>query len=134
MADNNYFDNLMSTLSQRQIPANKIELEITEQVLMDKRTESVFDTFMNLREKGVYISLDDFGTGYASLMHLSKCPIHAIKLDKSFISGINKNKETSHIDSILAALEMLRFTYNRRDERRAAGERPSSGLRRRVRM
>lgn len=104
MADNNYFDNLMSTLSQRQIPANKIELEITEQVLLDKRTESVFDTFMNLREKGVYISLDDFGTGYASLMHLSKCPIHAIKLDKSFISGINKNKEDTAIVSSITRM------------------------------
>lgn len=99
MADNNYFTDLIKTLADRDIPKEKIELEITEQVFLDNRAESTFDTFKKLREQDVFISLDDWGTGYASLIHLSKCPIHAIKIDKSFISGINRNKEDTAIVS-----------------------------------
>jgi len=54
--------------------------------------------------EGVHISLDDFGTGYASLIHLSKCPINAIKLDRSFIAGINTNKRETAIVSAITRM------------------------------
>ncbi|MET0378575.1 MAG: EAL domain-containing protein, partial [Spongiibacteraceae bacterium] len=64
------------------------ELELTESVLMEQHDEIVA-TIQRLRQRGVKFSMDDFGTGYSSLTYLKRLPFDHLKLDKSFIAGIN---------------------------------------------
>jgi diguanylate cyclase (GGDEF)-like protein/PAS domain S-box-containing protein len=70
-------------------PAEALELEITESVLVKSLDENVRSLY-ELRERGVKVALDDFGTGYSSLSYLRKIPINTLKIDKSFIDGICK--------------------------------------------
>ena len=68
------------------LPANRLELEITEGVLLND-DESVHDIIKSLKNIGVRIALDDFGTGYSSLGYLQKVPFDKIKIDQSFVRG-----------------------------------------------
>jgi EAL domain-containing protein (putative c-di-GMP-specific phosphodiesterase class I) len=69
------------------LPANRLEIEITESVLVQD-TEATRACLVQLRELGVRISLDDFGTGYSSLSYLHSFPLHKVKIDRSFLQGI----------------------------------------------
>ncbi|MGG1519340.1 EAL domain-containing protein [Paenibacillus oryzisoli] len=71
-------------LSEAQIRAEDIELEITESTTMSQGKAA--ETLMMLLDLGVKISVDDFGTGYSSLSYLRRYPLHTIKIDKSFIN------------------------------------------------
>ncbi len=70
-----------------ELPASALTLEITETVLLDADIEAMVDV-RKLYEHGVRLALDDFGTGYASLSQLTKLPISAIKIDRSFTSNM----------------------------------------------
>jgi len=67
---------------------NRLEVEITESVLLQD-TKSTILLLQKLRDTGIRISLDDFGTGYSSLSYLHKFPLHKVKIDRSFLSGIS---------------------------------------------
>jgi diguanylate cyclase (GGDEF)-like protein len=69
------------------LPASRLELEITERVLLD-HAHSALKTLTDLRALGVRLSLDDFGTGFSSLAYLRKYPLDGIKIDRSFISHL----------------------------------------------
>lgn len=71
-------------LAERNLPANRLQLEITEEFLMDDRVRAR-DILSRLRSSGVQISIDDFGTGYSSLSYLRELPIDELKLDRSFV-------------------------------------------------
>lgn len=71
------------------VGAGHLELEITENVLMED-TEGSIKTLCALRELGAHVAIDDFGTGYSSLSYLSRMPITALKIDQSFISNMTK--------------------------------------------
>ncbi len=82
----------MRRLRQAAISPARLELEITESVLMENLDEAL-PILHALKERGIRISMDDFGTGYSSLSYLSSFPFDKIKIDKSFVSGIADNKE-----------------------------------------
>jgi diguanylate cyclase (GGDEF)-like protein len=75
------------------LPPHRLELEITESVLLE-RTETSFATLRELRELGVAISMDDFGTGYSSLSYLQSFRFDKVKIDRSFIGDL-KNRPDS---------------------------------------
>jgi EAL domain-containing protein (putative c-di-GMP-specific phosphodiesterase class I) len=75
----------MSALAYSGLAPNRLELEITESVLLGE-TEANLATLHQLREIGVRISMDDFGTGYSSLSYLRSFPFDKIKIDRSFVS------------------------------------------------
>jgi diguanylate cyclase (GGDEF)-like protein len=75
------------TLEEAGLPARRLELEITEMVLL-RDTAAVMTMLHNLHDLGVRVSMDDFGTGYSSLNYLLRFPFDKIKIDRSFISEL----------------------------------------------
>lgn len=86
---------VISALAFSGVPAGRLELEITETVLMDE-SDTVLKTLRQLRELGIRIALDDFGIGYSSLGYLRRFPVDKIKIDRSFIRDID-NRDTAAI-------------------------------------
>lgn len=75
-------------LLQTGFPAQRLELEITENVMLND-IEGALGTMLALKELGVRLNMDDFGTGYSSLGYLRTYPFDSIKIDKRFIAGLN---------------------------------------------
>ena len=73
------------------LPANRLEIEITESSLL-RNTQLTHDVLAQLRSLGVRISLDDFGTGYSSLSYLHNFPLQKVKIDRSFLEGIDTDR------------------------------------------
>jgi len=73
------------------LPANRLEVEITESSLL-RNTLETHDILSQLHELGVRISLDDFGTGYSSLSYLHNFPLQKVKIDRSFLDGIDTDR------------------------------------------
>jgi diguanylate cyclase (GGDEF)-like protein len=73
------------------LPANRLEIEITESSLL-RNTQFIHDTLSQLHAAGVRISLDDFGTGYSSLSYLHNFPLQKVKIDRSFLEGIDTDR------------------------------------------
>lgn len=83
-------------LADSGLPATRLELEITESVLLGNSEENV-RTLRALKDLGVSISLDDFGTGYSSLGYLRSFPFDRIKIDKSFVHDMCESREAMSI-------------------------------------
>lgn len=81
---------VLAALEHSGLPANRLELEITETVML-QATGPTLATLHSLRELGVHISLDDFGTGCSSLSHLHEFPFDKLKIDRTFIEHIHDN-------------------------------------------
>ncbi|KRR29582.1 diguanylate cyclase [Bradyrhizobium retamae] len=87
---------VVETLEQSGLPAKRLELEITETLLLEKSSE-VLATLHALRALGVRISMDDFGTGYSSLSYLRSFPFDKIKIDQSFVRDLVANPDAQAI-------------------------------------
>lgn len=73
------------------LPANRLEIEITESSLL-RNTQWTHDALAQLHAAGCRISLDDFGTGYSSLSYLHNFPLQKVKIDRSFLEGIDSHR------------------------------------------
>jgi diguanylate cyclase (GGDEF)-like protein/PAS domain S-box-containing protein len=82
-----------AALQQSGLPAHRLELEITESVLL-QNSDSTRAMLLELRELGVKISLDDFGTGYSSLSYLRSFPFDKIKIDRSFVNELTSSNDS----------------------------------------
>jgi EAL domain-containing protein (putative c-di-GMP-specific phosphodiesterase class I) len=94
-------------LDEAGIPATSLELEITESILI-QRSEFNLATLSRLSKMGMQLSVDDFGTGYSSLAYLQRFPVHALKIDQSFVRdiGIDPN-DTALVTAIIAMANSL---------------------------
>jgi Amt family ammonium transporter len=86
-----------SILDHTGLEASCLELEITESVVMDQ-SEASIERLRALRGLGVGLVLDDFGTGYSSLSYLRRLPLDAIKVDRSFVSGLGLDGREAAVD------------------------------------
>ena len=99
-----------SALSQSGLPPDRLELEITETVLIED-PDRALTVLQQLKDIGVSIAMDDFGTGYSSLSSLLSFPFDKIKIDRSFIDGIDDNHQAIEIiRAVLGLGRNLRFT------------------------
>ena len=85
-----------TVLAETGLPASRLELEITETVLL-RDSQANMQMLRRLRDLGVRIALDDFGTGFSSLAYLQRFPFSKIKIDRAFISGLPGNEESQAI-------------------------------------
>lgn len=89
--DAGLLDSLQSALDQSQLPAEFLELEVTESVM---QTQGDMAIFKNIKQLGVKIAIDDFGTGYSSLASLNKIPFDCLKIDRCFVQDVLYNTQT----------------------------------------
>ena len=95
-------------LEETGLPSRLLEIEITESALMTD-VENAVDTMKALTSMGIRFSLDDFGTGYSSLSYLRRLPLHCLKIDKSFVQDIGRDKDA---DSIVSAIVSMAHSLN----------------------
>jgi diguanylate cyclase (GGDEF)-like protein/PAS domain S-box-containing protein len=96
---------VMDALKQSGLSPKRLELEITETLLLEKSSQ-VIATLHALRALGARISMDDFGTGYSSLSYLRSFPFDKIKIDQSFVRGLCDNREQQAIVRSIISLGM----------------------------
>jgi EAL domain-containing protein (putative c-di-GMP-specific phosphodiesterase class I) len=98
----NYAKNVMDTLEQYDVSSSKIELEVTESVVMDE-IGTVIETLNELKHFGIEVAIDDFGTGFSSLSYLQKLPLSRLKIDRAFVKDIPDN-DTGAIAGLIVSL------------------------------
>jgi diguanylate cyclase (GGDEF)-like protein len=104
-----FVDSVRDALEKSGLPANYLELEITESLLLEE-LDIVADKMQRIKSLGVRFSLDDFGTGYASLTYIKKLPIDKIKIDQSFVQDLLCNADDANIvESIIAMVDKLKL-------------------------
>jgi len=94
---------IATILKEEELPANLLELELTEGLLLEA-TEDTRLQLDQLKSFGLTLAMDDFGTGYSSLSYLKKFPIDIIKIDRSFIHEIPDNQDDMEITSAVIAM------------------------------
>lgn len=92
-------DTVANVLKKTGMPAEYLELEITEGTAM--KGDDTLEVLKELQELGIKFSIDDFGTGYSSLSYLKKFPINTLKIDKSFILDLKEDSDDASIVSTI---------------------------------
>ncbi len=95
-ADPELVDKIAEILKKKQVSPRSLELEITENTLMETGPE-VIDRLTWLHEMGIKLAIDDFGTGYSSLSYLKKFPVHKLKIDQTFIKDVTTDPDDASI-------------------------------------
>ena len=90
------FDVILCALVESAIPPQRLELEVTESILLQDK-ESYGIMIRQLKNTGISIVLDDFGTGYSSLSYLTRFPFDKIKIDKSFTQGLSSRADCAAV-------------------------------------
>ena len=98
---------IMAALATSGLPAERLELEITEAVLI-RDDEAALAILHQLRDIGVRIALDDFGTGYSSLSYLQRFPFDKIKIDRSFVKDIGEGGGSRSIVQAVVSIAAAR--------------------------
>lgn len=99
-------DIVSDTLKHSGLPADCLELELTESMLLSD-TEHCRETLMHLRRLGVHIAIDDFGTGYSSLAYLRRLEVEKLKIDKVFIDGLQADRDDALVRAIIDMAQAL---------------------------
>ena len=105
---NDFLESVQEVLKTSGVPANQLEIEITESIMIDS-VEKALQCINELKKMGIKIAIDDFGTGYSSLSYLNTFPADKLKIDKSFIDKINLNDSSKQY---VAAIVMIGHVMN----------------------
>jgi diguanylate cyclase (GGDEF)-like protein len=104
-----FVDVVARALAEAGLEAHRLELEVTEGLLMRDADESV-RTLNALKDLGVQIAIDDFGTGYSSLSYLKRFPIDCLKIDRAFVTNINTDPDDAAIaGAVINLAESMRL-------------------------
>lgn len=91
-------------LKRHGVPPELLEIEITENVLLDRDPGRILNSLNALKTIGVKVALDDFGTGFASLTHLKRFPVDRLKIDHSFVRNIETDADDAAISRTIISL------------------------------
>ena len=98
-----------STLASTGLSPSLLELEVTEDILLN--SHNALEAFRKLQALGIRIVFDDFGTGYASLSYLRKFPLDGLKIDRSFVSGLQDSSgDTAIVRCTIALAKLLKMS------------------------
>jgi EAL domain-containing protein (putative c-di-GMP-specific phosphodiesterase class I) len=100
-----FVDRIREVLKQFELPASRLELGLSEGILMDE-DRTTYQSLRDLKALGVYLSVDDFGTGYATLGYLSRYELDELKIDRSFVLDCVNNENRGKL--VLAIISMAR--------------------------
>ena len=107
LGDPNLVEDVAQVLDDTGVDPGRIDLEITESVLMDD-VELAHRALNQLHELGVKLVVDDFGTGYSSLSYLQRFPVDLLKVDRSFVAGLGVSKgDTAIVSAVLSLAHAL---------------------------
>jgi diguanylate cyclase (GGDEF)-like protein/PAS domain S-box-containing protein len=108
LADGTFPETVREVLSDTGVPAANVCLEITERDALERSGRGsdrpVNASLTALRKVGVQLAIDDFGTGYSSLSHLRQFPVDVLKVDRSFVNGLGRNRNDSSIVRAVVSL------------------------------
>ncbi|KAA0955524.1 EAL domain-containing protein [Sporosarcina sp. ANT_H38] len=102
LLDPTFLEKVKNAIENTALGATYIELEITESIAM--YAEAMIEKLDALKKLGISLSMDDFGTGYSSLSYLKKYPLDSLKIDKSFVIGMNRDDENKAIVKTIIAI------------------------------
>jgi len=108
-AQSSLISDVATILDHAGMDPGHLELEITESVVMDQ-SEVGIRTLHRLRDMGVRLVLDDFGTGYSSLAYLKHLPLDTIKIDRTFVAGLDGEADRSIVEAVIALAHGLRIS------------------------
>ncbi|MCR4763119.1 MAG: EAL domain-containing protein [Lachnospiraceae bacterium] len=109
MMKSDFIDEIRQLLKDSGIPANQIEIEITESIMIDS-VDRALHCIDELKMMGVHIAIDDFGTGYSSLSYLNRFPAELLKIDKSFIDAMNScDSSRQYVAAIISMGHIMGF-------------------------
>ncbi len=94
---------LRHVLEETGVPANRVELEVTESMVM-QNAEQTTHVLNEMRAIGVSLAIDDFGTGYSSLVYLKRLPIDTLKIDKEFIGDLTRDPDDEAITATVITI------------------------------
>lgn len=104
LLDPSFSEKIYQMIEAHNLEPHDVEIEVTENVMLDHSSEEITQVLFEIHHLGIGISLDDFGTGYASLSHLKRFPIDRIKIDQSFVKGIDVNIDDAVIVKTIISL------------------------------
>ncbi|HEY6048260.1 MAG TPA: bifunctional diguanylate cyclase/phosphodiesterase [Sphingomicrobium sp.] len=103
LAEPGFAERLIDTFAAHGVDFGRVELEVTEQVMLD-RTTAAMSNLWTIREAGFRIALDDFGTGYSSLSYLRQLAVDKIKIDRSFVADLQDSRDARAIVAAIVTL------------------------------
>lgn len=98
-----FIQSVQTILSETRVPAERLELEITESTVMHGVDDAI-QLLAQLRAMGVKLAIDDFGTGYSSLAYLRRFPLDRLKIDRSFLADVDTDREAA---ALLTSIVLL---------------------------
>jgi diguanylate cyclase (GGDEF)-like protein/PAS domain S-box-containing protein len=105
----NFLSVVIEAASNAENAGSALDLEITESVVMEN-VDSIVPILQTIRGLGVEVAIDDFGTGYSSLAYIARLPIHSLKIDRSFVVGMEASNESlAIVRSVISLAHSLRL-------------------------
>ncbi|MBQ6304420.1 MAG: EAL domain-containing protein [Clostridiales bacterium] len=100
---NSFIDELKKIIESHSVSADHIEIEITESIMIDS-AEKALNRIEEIKKLGIKVAIDDFGTGYSSLSYLNSFPSDLLKIDKSFIDGMDVNDSSKRFVAMIISI------------------------------